>query len=286
VPFTEYWDATARTWGAAAYNAVPSDDAYGESVSDDIPLDTTADADPAYEIRVGRASGAIASCDFLATLVDVQLGGPNYGSSYGARTPLVTLAAAVTRVADVHEIANDATDQTWDYALGTAIVEFRPMFRADALPDATVKPIVYAKHAADTYDALQFVRVTAGNDLIRFERAVSGEATFQLDCPIAAALRLTRAHVVRAWARWLGADGWTEYGPYSVQVGYAVFLEADGTYVQSGSILGAFTYTGAVATRAWVHPGHDETPRYLDGWIRMLEVTRSPLHGLEAVWRR
>ena len=63
----------------------------------------------------------------------------------------------------------------------------------------------------------------------RFERAVDGVGTSQTDCAISG-LDINRTHILRAWVRWLGtSDEWTEYGSKSVEVGYAVFLEADGS---------------------------------------------------------
>jgi hypothetical protein len=147
-----------------------------------------------------------------------------------------------------------------------------------------VRPILHAKHATDSYDALQFIAKTGSDDFVRFERAVSGESTFTLDCDIAS-LSITRAHVLRVWARWLGADGWSEYAPWSVQVGYAVFLEADGSLVQTASTLGTLVYQGDVATRDFLGIGYDDTPRYLDGYVRMWETRRNPISELEAIWR-
>ncbi|NTV04642.1 hypothetical protein HGA89_07025 [bacterium] len=166
-----------------------------------------------------------------------------------------------------------------------AVVEVRPQWRAESLPHGAVKPLVHAYHAADTWDALQFVAQTGSEDIIRFERAVSGQATYQLDCPLTDGLDLNRGHVLRVWARWLGEDGWGEYSPYSVEVGYAVFLEADGTLVQQASATGRLAYTGNVATREWVGVGVDSAGRYADAYVRLLEVRRNPISGLEAIWR-
>lgn len=282
----EYWDESARAWTAVVTdNPIPSDEPFGEVIFDAIPCDAAgAASDPNYYVYVGRFSSNIASCSFNAALVDVQYAVPATAASYGARTPLVTLDATISRVADVHRYPNTTGAEVWSYERGTAVVEAQPFWRAEAMPNNEVKPLVHAYHAVDTYDAIQFVSKVGSDDLVRFERAVSGEATFQLDAPIVG-LDLTRAHVLRAWARWLGADGWKEYGPWSVEVGFAVFLEADGSLVQTGSALGTFAYQGNVATREWVGAGNDSAARFADAYVRMIEVRRNPLAGLEATWR-
>ncbi len=284
----EFWDEANRQWTAVTtYNPIPSDEPFGEVVYDAIPCDAAgATSDPSYHIRVGRGSSNIASCSFNCALVDVQKGGATWGGSYGARTPLVTLAADITRVADVHRLVNSAvaTAEVWSYARGVAVAEIQPFWRAEVIPNNAVKPLLHAYHAAGSWDALQFVAKTGSDDLIRFERGVAGEATFQLDCPIPS-LDLNRLHVLRAWARWLGADGWKEYGPWSVEVGYAVFLEATGALVSTGSVVGHLAFEGDVATRSWVGVGNDDTPRYADAYVRMIEIRRNPISGLEAVWR-
>lgn len=282
----EYWDESARAWTAVATdNPIPSDEPVGEVIFDAIPCDAAgATSDPNYYVYVGRFSSNIADCSFNAALVDVQHGGPGAGDSYGARTPLVTLGTTITRVADVHRLPNSLAAELWSYVRGVAVVELRPFWRAEVLPDGEVKPLLEAYHAADTWDALQFVAESSGDDLIRFERAVSGQATFQLDCPIDG-VDLNRSHVLRAWARWLGADGWTEYGPWSVEVGYAVFLETDGSLVASGSVVGRFAYEGAMTSRDWLGVGNDHQDRHADGYVRMLETRLNPISGEEAVWR-
>ncbi|KKK51649.1 hypothetical protein LCGC14_3112850, partial [marine sediment metagenome] len=166
---------------------------------------------------------------------------------------------------------------------GVAIVEVQPFWRAEDLPTDQVHPILHAKHATGSHDAIQFVAKTGSDDLIRFERAVSGQSTFQLDVAIPS-IDLTRLHVLRVWARWLGADGWTEYAPWSVEVGFAIFLEADGSLVSTGSALGAFVFQGDVATRDYLGIGVDDT-KFLEGYVRLWEARRNPLHGLEAVWK-
>ncbi|MEY2667739.1 MAG: hypothetical protein RJA59_377, partial [Pseudomonadota bacterium] len=287
LPATEYWDESNRTWTAvgAVNNPIPSDEPFGEVIFDAIPTDAPAAAsDPTYYIRVGRFSSNIAGCSFHGAIVDVQKGGATWGDSYGARTPLVTLAATITREPDVHRLLNTTVAEVWSYERGVAVVEVQPFWRAEAMPDDEVKPLLHAYHAADTWDAIQFVSKVGSDDLVRFERAVSGQATFQLDAPLTG-LDLTRLHVLRAWARWLGADGWKEYGPWSVEVGWAVFLEADGSLVASGSALGTFAYQGDVATREWVGVGNDHLDRYADAYPRTIEVKRNPISGLEATWR-
>jgi len=156
----------------------------------------------------------------------------------GARTPLVTLDAPITREADVHTMAQVWGRELFVHERGTHIFEGRPFWRAEDLPADAVKPLFHAQHTATDWDALQFVPKTGTDDLIRFERALDGEATYRLDCPIAG-IDLTRLHVLRAWVRYLGADGWKEYAPYSVEVGWAVFLKATGALVGTGSIVGA-----------------------------------------------
>lgn len=286
LPAAEYWDETNRVWTVVAtYNAVPSDEPSGEAIADAIPCDAPgAASDPTYVIGVGRFSSNLVSVTLHGAVVDVQHGGPGAGDSYGARTPLVTIAATITREPDVHRLENSLAAELWSYERGVAVVEIQPFWRAEVLPDGETKPLLHAYHAADTWDALQFIADGSEDDLIRFERAVSGQATFQLDCPIAA-LDLNRSHVLRAWVRWLGTDGWTEYGPWSIEVGYAVFLETDGTLVQSGSVLGRLAYEGAMVSRDWLGLGNDHLGRFADAFIRMVEIRRNPVSGLEAIWR-
>lgn len=283
---TEYWDEAGRAWTTTpTYGAMPADVPMGEVVWDGIPCDAPgASSDPTYEAGIGRLSSSLTSATFHIALVDIQKGGPSFGEAYGARSPLVTLDDEITRVEDSHRYPNTLAAEVWSYARGVAMVELQPFFRAELLPDATVKPLLHAQHAVDTYCALQFVAVAGDDDVVRFERAVSGEATFQLDCPIDG-IDLTRAHVLRVWARWLGADGWTEYAPWSVEVGYAVFDAATGALLGQGSRLGAFDYHGTVTDRDALYVGEDPTPRYADAWIRTGEVRRNPMSGLEAVWR-
>jgi hypothetical protein len=273
---TDYWDEANRTWsGSAVYNPISSNEPCGEAVADAIPCTATS-----YAIGVGRFSSQMGPVVLNGAVVDVQHSDETVG---GARTPLVMLDATITREPDVHRLPNSLAAELWSYERGVAVVEVQPFWRAEALPDDEVKPLLHAYHAEGTWDALQFVAQTDSDDLVRFERGVLGQATFQLDCPIPG-LDLNRTHVLRAWARWLGADGWTEYGPYSLEVGYAVFLESDGSLVSSDSVLGRFAYEGAVAARDWLGIGNDET-RHAEAYVRMLEIRRNPIHQLEATWR-
>lgn len=279
----EWWDEDGRTWTTTpTYNAIPSSETFGHIVADAIPLDAAgASSDPTYQIRVGRWSSSLTSVTFHAALVDAQ---HTDATVAGARSPQAVLGTAITRVQDLHTLPNAPGAEVWDYERGTAVVEVWPFWRAEDLPHDAVRPLIHAQHATDTYDALQFVAQTGGDDLVRFERAVSGEATWQLDCPITGA-EISRLHVLRVWARWLGADGWDQYAPHSVEVGYAVLLKADGSLVDSGSILGALSYTGDVADRDFVGIGSDGVSSHLDGRVRLVEVRRNPLHGVECVWR-
>ncbi len=279
----EYWDNATRTWTTSVtYNDIPSDTPSGEVVVDAIPLDAGgASSDPDYYIRVGRFSANLSSVQFNVGLVDCF---HSDNTVAGCRPSIVTLDAGITRVADVHRMVNaTGTGQVWDYTRGVAVVEVQPFWRAEDLPTNQVQPLIHAFHAAATYDALQFIAKTGSDDFIRFERAVSGQATFTLDVDIPS-VDLTRLHVLRAWARWLGADGWTDYAPFSVEVGYAIFLEADGSLVSTGSEIGTLVYQADVATRDWVGIGNDST-RFLDGYVRMWETRRNPISGLEAIWR-
>lgn len=278
----EYWNESGRTWTTTpTYNAVPSVDVFGELIMDAIPLNAAgATSDPTYVIGVGRFSANLSSVTFHGALVDVQHSDDTVA---GARTALVTLAVEITREPDEHKMDHVWGRELWVHERGTAVCEVRPFWRAVDLPADAVKPLLHAQHTATDWDALQFVPKTSGEDLIRFERALDGESTYQLDCPIDG-IALTRAHVLRAWCRWLGADGWREYGAYSVEVGYAVFLASDGSLVGQGSILGRLSSETEVATaRNYLGIGCDEA-RFLDGWVRMWEVRRNPLHRLEAIW--
>jgi len=282
----EFWNEAGRVWQvAAAYNPIPSTEIFGEAIADAIPCDAPgATSDPTYVVAVGRFSSVMGPVTLHGAIVDVQ---HSDNTQAGARTPLVTLDAAITRVADTHKMDQVWGRELWVHERGTAVVEVRPFWRAASLPNGAVKPLLHAQHASagtGTWQALQFVAVTGSPDLVRFEAAIDGEATFQLDCPLTG-IDLTRLHVLRAWCRWLGADGWSEWGPYSVEVGFAVFLKATGVLVGTGSVLGRLASETAVPTaRDYLGIGTDET-RQADAWIRMGETRRNPLHGLEAVWK-
>lgn len=274
---TDYWDEPGRAWvGSPVYNAIPSDEPFGEAVADAIPC-----AAATYHVGVGRFSSAMGPVTLNGALVDVQHSDTTVA---GARPALVTLDAPLTRVADSHQMPNAWGRELWSHERGTAVVEVRPWWRAADLQASAVKPLLHAQHAAGTWDALQFVAVDGSDDLIRFERAIDGEATFQLECPIDG-IDLTRAHVLRAWCRWLGPDGWNEWGPYSVAVGFMVTLEATGAVVATGSVLGRLASETAVPyARTYLGIGTDET-RHADCWVRMVETRRNPLHELECLWR-
>ena len=289
LPSTEYWDDTARQWTTTpTYAAIPSSEPFGEVVMDAIPVDAAgATSDPTYTIAIGRFSSNLLNVVVHAGILNVQRGGAAFGKSYGARSPLVTLDAQLVRAADTHRMANSATPsaEIWSYTRGVAMVEVRPYWRAAAIPQNDVLPLLHARHGAGSYDALQFIaKDSPTNDVVRFERAVSGQPTFQLDCAITG-VELTRAHILRAWGRWLGSEGWKEFGPFSVEVGYAVFLEATGALLAQASTIGRLTYEGDVATRDWVAIGSDESSRYADASIRTWETRRNPISGLEATWR-
>jgi hypothetical protein len=129
-------------------------------------------------------------------------------------------------------------------------------------------------------------------DYIRFERAIFGESTVRVDCPMTTSL--TREHVLRSWVRWLGADGWSTYGPYSVEVGFAIFLESDGSLVETNSVVGQLPdisqlppdiQWSLVYELSHLGIGVDDSGRHLDGYVRMWETRRNPLHRLEATWK-
>ncbi len=277
---TNYWNEATREWQAsAAYNVIPSDDPFGEVVADCIPI-----TEAAYTIAVGRFSSSLTSVEFHAALVNVQW---TDATVAGCRTPLVTLDAPLTREADVHTLPNSLAAELWSYATGVAVAEVQPFWDAADLPDATVKPLLEAFHVAGTWDALQFVSSAAGAHKVRFERMVTG-TPHRFDVELLAGgapVNVTRAHVLRAWARWLGAEGWTEYGPYSVEVGFALFTEADGVLVATSSALGRLTEEGNVTDRSALTIGCDSSGRFVDAYVRMWEVRRNPISGKEAIWR-
>jgi hypothetical protein len=284
----EYWDNASRTWTTTpTYNAMPSQNyggdviGYSEIVADAITV--TADT---YFIGVGRFSSQMGPAILHTALVDVQ---HSDTTAAGARTPQVLLDATILRTADSHKMYHVWGRELWTFDRGVAVAEFRPFWRATDLPENAVKPILHAQHATNTWDAVQFVPITATADLLRFERGISGETTFQLDCPIVDVngdpVHLTRAHVVRVWARWLGNEGWSDFAPYSVQIGYMITLEENGAFVATGFALGTLSVLTTTTARSYLGIGVDETPRYLDGYMRMWETRRNPIHGLDAMWR-
>jgi hypothetical protein len=283
VPFTEYLDFATGTWTAVVtYNPIPSDVAYGEILVDCVPCDDPlADAAPAYSHRIGRFSSAIANAEFIVGVTDVQRGGTPNGASYGTRTALVTLDATLTRVATGFEVDNsDPAKRSWMVDRGMVVAELRPFFKSSVMPNGTVKPIMTARHSVSDIDRLDFVR-QAGANVIRFQRAWgAGTKTVEVAIP-----DVDRTYVVRAWARWLDDEGWHEYAPRSLQVGWARFLASDDSFVDSGSAIGV-NQAGTVATTQWIRPGWDDAGNWMDGWLRNYEVRQSPLHEVEAVWRR
>ena len=279
-----YWNNTTRAWTVAtpAYNAIPSDEPYGEVVADSITIGAET-----YSVGVGIFSASMGPVTLHAGLVDVQFTDTTIA---GTRSPLVTLDASITRIADIHTMDQVYGRELWQVERGTAVIEVQPFWRADDLVTDAVKPLLHSQHTTDTYDALQFV--PGATDNVRFERAVSGESTFQLNCPLSTSL--TRLHVLRVWARWLGADGWKQFGPYSVQLGYMITLAADDSVVETSSAQGTVPDISALPDgtqwsltykRDYLGIGYDPTPRYLDGYVRMWETRYNPLDELEALWR-
>lgn len=287
VPFTEYWDEVAQSWSAVAtYNQIPATAAYGEIVMDCIPCDDPlADAAPSYSHRIGRFSSAIQNCEFIVGVTDVQKGGAPNGSSYGARTQMVVLDAPITRIDQHFEIDNsDPATRSLFVDRGVIVAEFRPFFRSSELPDGTVKPILTARHTGTDIDRLEFARVSGANRL-RFRREW-GVGTRTVEVPIP---DIDRSQVVRVWCRWLGSEGWQEFAPYSMQVGFARYLyaanPADESFVDEGRA-SARNQTTTLGSTDWIRVGSDDTPAFLDGWMRSVEIRRNPLHEVEAVWRR
>lgn len=270
-----FWNEATRAWvGVATYNAIPSSEGFGEVIFDQVPISVTG----SHTIRVGRLSTAINTCSFVVALVDVLKGGDGTGM------PLVAGVAPVTRLADVYEMPNDAPFTFWFRARGMVIAEFKPFWRAAELTASTEKSIVRADHAAGAYDEVIFSAGTgtAGADEIIARRSdTNGLQTLALDVLDAAGapLRLSRNYYMRAFYRWLDADGWRKYAPHSVLIGYSIYNAADDTFVSYHEI-------GAT----WLAPDASVedlfTFRDLDGWLRWFEVKGTPLTGSEAVWRR
>jgi hypothetical protein len=240
-----------------------------------------------YTVGVGRFSSNMGPVTLHTALFDVQYTDTTVA---GARTPLVTLDAAITRKPDVHKMDQVYGRELWNPARGTAVAEVQPFWRAADLPANAVKPILHSQHITDTWDALQFV--PGATDNVRFERGVLGQSTYQLDCPMTTSL--TRDHILRVWARWLGAEGWNEYGPYSIQLGFLITNASTGAVVETSSKTGTVPDISALPAgvqwsllymRDYLGLGYDPTPRYLDGYMRMWETRLNPLSELEALWR-
>ncbi len=281
VPFTEYWDATNRTWSASAvYNPIDSSAAFGELVSDGIPCDDgLSDFDPTYSHQIGRFSSSISDAEFVVALTDVQKGGAPFGFSYGTRSPLVTLDAEITRVASSFEIDN-TVGPSWFVDRGMVVAELRPFFRSELFPDGQIKPIVVARHSGTDVDRLDIVR-DSGANVLRFSRDwLAGLQSVEVALP-----ELTREHVLRVWAWWLDDEGFGEYAPRTIRVGWGRYLYADDSFVDEGSALGV-NQAGTVGSTDWVRLGLDDSGNYLDGWLRMFEVRATPVHDVEAIWRR
>jgi hypothetical protein len=281
VAFTEFWNAAARTWDASpVYNPIPAGGPSGEIILDAVPLDDPlADADPGYSHQIGRFSSDIADCVFVVGLTDVQQGGASHGASYGTRTPLVTLDAPLTRLGSHFSVSNPDSVRSYDPDRGMLMFEFRPFWRSASLPDATIKPLLMAYSAGDI-DRFEFVRESGGNK-IRLRRIwAAGTKTVEVAIP-----DIDRSYFVRVWARWLGEDGWDEHAPFSMQIGWARFVESTGVFVDEAKASAA-NQTGTVENTDWFRVGSDDSDRWLDGWVRTYEVRRNPIHEVESVWRR
>lgn len=288
VPTTEYWNATTRAWvGVNPNNAIPADGGFGEVISDAIPCDVTADAPPTYFVKVGRFSSNI-NATFILALVDVQLGGPLNGDSYGARPPLVSLGSTITRVADDFKMANGGDGKGWFVDRGVAIMEFEPEFRSDALPTSELKPLLFAMHnTTGTFNTDTLSYIKGAPSIFRFRRHVDGVGNFDIDVDVTTPL--TRDHAVRAYVRWLDSDGWQGYGPHVISVGFAVFNRATGTLIEEGQAHGQ-GYDGSISLDAdpdeqVVRIGYDLSSR-LDGYVRMVDIKRNPIAHEECIWRR
>lgn len=278
---TEYWDAANRAWGSSiVYNAIPSDTPYGEIVSDNIPTYVSGQTTATYKVRVGRWSSALQSVTFVLAIVNLQLG----DKGHGVRSPLVTLDSSIVRVGDVYRVENPDTKRIWFGKRGVCIAEFRPGWRADHIHAGPfTKPVVYAHHSATEYDRLDIVPVDASTRSLRFRRRVSGVS---YDVSAAITTDLTREHVVRAWARWLDSDGWDDYGPYTISVGFAVFNRQTSLLVEQGQAHAAGpTSAPTLDADAYILPGTDGSGGSLDGWLRWWETLLNPITADEIVWR-
>jgi len=267
-----FWNDATRSWDASpVYNPIPAaGSGFGEVIFDQVPIVNT----ETHTLRLGRFSSSINTAVFIIGLANLTLG------EEGAGMPLVAGASTVTRVADVWEMDNSGDFTFWHRALGGAIVDFRPFWRAEELADATEKKIVRADHTGGAFDEVRFVAGTTVDKIV-FERSDGGgsqtvEVEIRDDAD--AVLRLTRDYYVRVYARWLGEDGWRQHAPYEALLGVAIF-NLDHTFV---------AYHEQVAS--WVAPDAEteDVVQFagLHGWIRWFEVKRKPLTGTEATWRR
>lgn len=277
-PVTEYFDFAAGTWGTSpVYNPFAASEPSAELLADAVPCDTTADSAPTYTVQFGRFSSAISNAVFVAGLASAQKATTAI-KDYGLRPPLVSLDATVTRIEDVPRIENPSTARVWYGGRGTFVGELRPFWRASLLTED--KPIMYARHSASEYDRLDFLSSSA----LRFRRYVSAVA---YDVSVNVSTVLTRAHVLRFWCRWLDDAGWEDLAPYAISVGFAVLDWDTGERLEQGvAHASGPAAPPTLDADAYLHPGHDGAAAYLDGWIRWLETTLSPLAESECLWRR
>jgi hypothetical protein len=265
-----YWNAGSRSWGAGAhYNPIPAAGAFGEVVSDHVPITGTG----TYTISVGRFSSAISNATFAIALVDVQKG------TSGCGMPIVSLASTITRLADVFSMNNASPFTFWHQGRGMAVVEFRPFWMADKLVATTEKRLIQADHAAASFDRLSFVAGATDKFVgTRYDGVTTQTVSLNVLDANGSPYRLTRANVVRVFLRWLDADGWREQGPYVAGLGYALYL-ADGTFL-------AYHETAAPWSAPVTRAEASVSFAGLDGWVRYFEVKHNPVSGSEAVWRR
>ena len=287
---TEYWNWTTRTWGASSYwETIPATADVGEVISEAIPVDVGGSGAD-YLIQIGKDSGSpmVNAASFIVGLASKQMAIPSTVSA-GHRPELATLASTITRVGEQWTMDNSGSAQFWFVDRGAALFSWRPFFRADALAAATIKPIARAEGSSNLGRDEVYFESGASVDVIRFRRTKADNATmFTATAEIrdagGSALRLTRDHVVRVFAQWNDADGSLGRAPYELTVAVAVFLRSDGSFVslnQATASAEAIDWTGDT-----FYLGTDDTPRYLDGWMRAFEVKRNPIGPVEATWRR
>jgi len=98
---------------------------------------------------------------------------------------------------------------------------------------------------------------------------------------------LDRTKVLRAWCRWLDEEAWGGFGPRTISVGFAVFDKASGNLLEQGEAHAPGFDPAPISTETdEVRLGWDESGRHLDGNIRMIDVKRNPITGLECLWKR